>query len=1034
MTFIEDVRKRNQELASVLKQHLGIRKIVEELYPDSAHFIYELLQNADDTGATIAAFILDRDSLVFEHDGRPFSESDIRAITDIGESSKPDDDDKIGRFGVGFKAVFAYTDSPQIWSPTHSFRIDELVLPYAIESEESIGEITRFKFPFNSPKKSPEKAYGEVEAGLSELREATLLFLNSLKSIKWTIQLDTISIHQVMHTEHHLEIVRNINGSTRSSSHFLKFDTPTEQSANRKVAIAFDLSLTNSTTHYDSTLPLSNQLRIVAAKPGNVSVYFPAEKENSGLRFHVHAPFVPELSRASIKETPANAPLFRQIAELTANSLQEIKGLDLLTVDFLGVLPNPNDSLDLRYKPIEQAIVAAMRNRPLTPTHSGTHAPSMKLRRARVAIKEVIDTIDLRFLSNCEDSPLLNWAAGAPLKNGDADRFLTSLNIDRWDIPELVDVLISDGGRRAPVSTASRFQVWMSRKSVDWHQALYSLLFSELRHRDEIAPLENARIALLSTGYHEVGSECFFPSESPDISDDSLHRVDARIYSSGSNKNQQSNSRKFLEDIGVRDLGEAEIAEQILKKRYSSHTNNTEDSLRISDLNRFITLVENQPKCSKLFETFYIFEGADGTWVQPNIIYIDTPFSNSGLAIYYKHHKGTNTRALSSWYASASISAEKIGKFAAIVGAVTCVQISEVSCKQNPEWPYLQLAPGDRVTSTSVDIDFTIPGLKSLLDCPSLECSRVIWRTLSSTPNVGKFLTATYKKNRASDPRTSDSQLVHSLKNSKWVPQSDGTFVLPSEASRELLPEHFPFDPSWGWTKALSFGMESGRRNEDFQRKRALAKELGFGDDENLQRARRFAMLPPDEQLRFLADFERRLYMELPTHESSNPDLRDSHVAAEAEVALGRETEPRMRSVSRWRARVKKEVQPFLRNQYTNSDQELICQICKDVMPFKLEDGNYYFESVQLLPELRKFHRPNYLALCPNHAAMFANANEDRNLLMEKLLLADTTELTVRLAGQKSEIHFTSTHLRDLRTVIQVESKEVLENTDDEEE
>jgi hypothetical protein len=126
---IERVRADREDLARVLKKHLGIRRIVEELYPDSAHFIFELLQNAEDTNATEVEFILTNDQLAFEHNGRPFTEGDILGITDVGEGTKFDDQDTIGRFGVGFKAVFAYSESPRIWSPTFSFQIDELVLP-----------------------------------------------------------------------------------------------------------------------------------------------------------------------------------------------------------------------------------------------------------------------------------------------------------------------------------------------------------------------------------------------------------------------------------------------------------------------------------------------------------------------------------------------------------------------------------------------------------------------------------------------------------------------------------------------------------------------------------------------------------------------------------------------------------------------------------------------------------------------------------------------------------------------------------------
>ena len=58
MNFFDEVRQKRRKLADVLsdEDYSGIREIVEELYPDRAHFIYELLQNAEDAGATEAFF------------------------------------------------------------------------------------------------------------------------------------------------------------------------------------------------------------------------------------------------------------------------------------------------------------------------------------------------------------------------------------------------------------------------------------------------------------------------------------------------------------------------------------------------------------------------------------------------------------------------------------------------------------------------------------------------------------------------------------------------------------------------------------------------------------------------------------------------------------------------------------------------------------------------------------------------------------------------------------------------------------------
>lgn len=65
MGIIDEVKLYNEDLAKTLKKHTGIRKLVEDLYPDSAHFIYELLQNSEDTGATEAIFRLEERSLSF---------------------------------------------------------------------------------------------------------------------------------------------------------------------------------------------------------------------------------------------------------------------------------------------------------------------------------------------------------------------------------------------------------------------------------------------------------------------------------------------------------------------------------------------------------------------------------------------------------------------------------------------------------------------------------------------------------------------------------------------------------------------------------------------------------------------------------------------------------------------------------------------------------------------------------------------------------------------------------------------------------
>ena len=48
----------------------GLKKLLTELYPDKAHFIYELLQNAEDKNASEVSFELYEDKLIFSHNGK----------------------------------------------------------------------------------------------------------------------------------------------------------------------------------------------------------------------------------------------------------------------------------------------------------------------------------------------------------------------------------------------------------------------------------------------------------------------------------------------------------------------------------------------------------------------------------------------------------------------------------------------------------------------------------------------------------------------------------------------------------------------------------------------------------------------------------------------------------------------------------------------------------------------------------------------------------------------------------------------------
>src|ERR1700753_2506600 len=66
----------------------AVLDLLGHLYSDRTHFIFELIQNAEDAGASELSFTLHPDRLEVGHDGRPFTEADVRGVCGVGQSSK----------------------------------------------------------------------------------------------------------------------------------------------------------------------------------------------------------------------------------------------------------------------------------------------------------------------------------------------------------------------------------------------------------------------------------------------------------------------------------------------------------------------------------------------------------------------------------------------------------------------------------------------------------------------------------------------------------------------------------------------------------------------------------------------------------------------------------------------------------------------------------------------------------------------------------------------------------------------------------
>ncbi len=443
---LEELRKKRLKWVEANRENDfedGIKRLLTDLYPDNAHFIYELLQNAEDAHATEVCFILKEDGVEFEHNGdRLFSIEDVEAITSIGVSHKRDDPTNIGKFGVGFKAVFAYTSTPEIASGEYHFRIRDLVVPDTDGLAPcALGEQeTRFSFPFDNLAKEPQKAVAEIEKNLRKLDEGALLFLSNIKKIKYLLPDSTLGLLERREAdENRIEIVvRHPEDSEPASVVFLRFEKMVDvndedgKPKSCRVAVAFGMEKTQG-----------QEWKIRLLDRGQVCIYFPAEKETSNLRFHLHAPFASTVARDSVRECEANDDLRDQLAELIAESMTAIRDQGLLTVRFLATLPNNGDNLSPFYKPIMDRLIETFRNENLTPMKQGGHAAAKGIFRGLARLSDLISDNDLATILGEDYSPPL-WVANPPQRNQREDNFLSMLNISEMSSERFAKLITGD--------------------------------------------------------------------------------------------------------------------------------------------------------------------------------------------------------------------------------------------------------------------------------------------------------------------------------------------------------------------------------------------------------------------------------------------------------------------------------------------------------------------------------------------------------------------------------------------------------------
>lgn len=328
-TFEEIVQQQKKVVNAIKESNLnGMWDILADLYNDPSHFIYEILQNAEDTSAEYVRFELYKDKIDIYHNGRNFNIADIVSITGIGISTKKENINAIGKFGVGFKSVFAITESPSIYSGEYSFEIKDFAVPYKISPipQQGIDEgYTKICLPFNHREKTPESILDMLQDKLEKLDLKTLLFLKNIREIQYKTPRNKGHYIKEERSFKNKKNVKKITViSETSTSEYIKFEKNIQIDNNELViAIAYKL----------------DGEQIIPENDSRLFVFFPTEKETY-LKFLIHGPFKTTPTRENIPISDVqNKAILEEISNLVAESISVVKSIGLLNTSFFNILP-----------------------------------------------------------------------------------------------------------------------------------------------------------------------------------------------------------------------------------------------------------------------------------------------------------------------------------------------------------------------------------------------------------------------------------------------------------------------------------------------------------------------------------------------------------------------------------------------------------------------------------------------------------------------------------------------------------------------
>src|SRR6266478_3614849 len=304
-----------------------------------------------------------------------------------------------------------YTKRPEVHSGDEHFAIEHYVHPRPVAARPTEDGQTLFYIPFDHDEIPAEQAYAEIAAKLSKLGFRTLLFLNQIESVDWTVSdgpSGSYGRQGTYHTDYREVALWGGNETGKDSPRQRWFifsrsvKSPKGDPAGQ-VEIAFRITGDGS------------RRSVAKAEDSSLVVFFPTEKKTE-CGFLMQGPYKTTPSRDNVPhDNKWNAHLVSETAKLVAETLRRMPDLKLASIGLLQAMPLllEHEIPDAwMFRPVYDAVVETLKTCPLIPAGDDRLVSADCARFARgKGLVELLPPKQLSLLLDAKEDVTLDWVS-----------------------------------------------------------------------------------------------------------------------------------------------------------------------------------------------------------------------------------------------------------------------------------------------------------------------------------------------------------------------------------------------------------------------------------------------------------------------------------------------------------------------------------------------------------------------------------------------------------------------------------------------